>query len=107
MNKSGSKKENQLTGSVGGARDFVTKALKNCDLTQTNLQSVAAEYGTSPRSLRRWLMNEGTSFRELVNEEKRLRLGDVGGRPIDNHAYFGYSSAASFRRRYKDWAPCN
>lgn len=69
--------------------------------------TVAAELNLSPRSLRRHLREEGTSFRTLADEVRRalaeellakanLKLAEVASR-------LGYADAASFVHAFKRW----
>ncbi|PVX30847.1 AraC family transcriptional regulator [Sphingomonas pokkalii] len=69
--------------------------------------SLAAEFGLSERSFRRRLMEEGTSFRALLQAARQaracamLRASDM---PIAEAAQqLGYSDTATFSRAFKDW----
>ena len=71
-----------------------------------DMETVAAELGMTSRSLRRHLENEGTSYRQLIDEireilaEQAIREGmaveDIAGR-------LGYSEASSFIQAFKRW----
>jgi len=72
------------------------------DLTET-----ANGLGVSPRSLRRRLADEGTSYRSVLEEtrrklceqyllEQRISLGDIAER-------LGYSEQSAFNRAFKKW----
>ena len=71
------------------------------------LDEVAAELGTSPRTLKRKLAQEGHAFSSLLDEERRerallllrapeLSLEDVADR-------LGYSDLANFSRAFRRW----
>lgn len=71
------------------------------------MDSIAAQLHVDPRTLRRQLEAEGTSFRELIDEVRAtiadellavdgLTLADVAGR-------LGYHDAAGFSRAYRRW----
>lgn len=69
--------------------------------------SLAAEFNLSERSFRRRLMEEGTSFRALLQMARQaractmLRASDL---PIAEAAQqLGYSDTATFSRAFKDW----
>jgi AraC-like DNA-binding protein len=69
--------------------------------------SVAAELKLSERSLRRRLMDEGTSFRLLLQEARQERARLIlatADLPLSVAAeQLGYSDAATFSRAFKDW----
>ncbi|MFW6067217.1 MAG: AraC family transcriptional regulator ligand-binding domain-containing protein [Myxococcota bacterium] len=71
------------------------------------LQECAAALRTTPRSLQRWLDEEGTSYRALVdelraNEGRRMVAGtDL---PIDEITFLlGYSNRRAFVRAFRRW----
>lgn len=72
------------------------------------LDAVASRVGLSPRTLRRKLHGEGTSFRELVDEvrfELARRYLDTGQIPVGEvAALLGYEDPANFRRAFRRWS---
>jgi AraC-like DNA-binding protein len=71
-----------------------------------NIEGVARALGTSPRTLQRRLLEEGTSFRDVVEEVRaelarrylgeRVALHDVAFR-------LGYAEVSAFLRAFKRW----
>jgi AraC-like DNA-binding protein len=71
------------------------------------MQTVAQELHVDPRTLRRHLETEGTSFRGLVTEVRvtlALELLSNTGLTVDEVATrLGYSETASFSHAFKRW----
>ena len=71
-----------------------------------SLQVAARTLHTTPRTLHRRLIDEGTSYRALVDEIRHglaLEHLKAGGR-LEELAYrLGYSDLANFRRAFKRW----
>lgn len=71
------------------------------------LNDMARELALSPRSLRRKLDSEGTSYRELVDEERKqlsLQLLDNTRMKVEEvAAHLGYTDSGSFVRAFKRW----
>jgi AraC-like DNA-binding protein len=70
------------------------------------LEEIARELNVSPRTLRRKLSESNTSFRELVDDVRRLIAEDLleRGNTITEVAYrMGYADAPSFTRAFKRW----
>lgn len=69
--------------------------------------SIAVELNFSPRSFRRRLMEEGTSFRHLLQEARQARaknLLQAADLPLSTIAErLGYSDTAAFSRAFKEW----
>jgi AraC-like DNA-binding protein len=91
------------TGVAGKVREIVLSRLGQ----PTSFELVAERLRMSPRTLRRKLDQEGTSFRELIDEllahaaikyvrDTVLRIEDIA------HA-LGFSDAAAFRRAFRRW----
>ncbi len=76
-----------------------------------SLDEVARAVSMSPRSLRRRLDQEGTSFRALVEEERRqlaLQMLDGSQMKLDELAiHLGYNDTASFTRAFRRWMGCS
>lgn len=71
-----------------------------------SLADVAAERHVEPRTLRRQLAAEGTSFRELADEVREARAVELlrAGVPVAQVAYrLGYADAGSFSRAFRRW----
>src|SRR5439155_21400483 len=67
---------------------------------------IAADLHMAPRTLRRALRNEGTSFRELDEAARRHRAADLlaTGMPVEQIATrIGYSSSSAFVHAFKRW----
>lgn len=75
-----------------------------------SIEDVAQRLAMSPRSLRRRLEEEGSSFRELVENERRLlavRLLEGTAMKLDELALqLGYGDTASFTRAFRRWFDC-
>lgn len=90
-------------GVAGHVRSLVLAGLDGSPA----MDSIAAQLHVDPRTLRRQLAAEGTSFRELIDEVRAtiadelltvdgLTLADVASR-------LGYHDAAGFTRAYRRW----
>ena len=75
------------------------------------LTDMASELALSTRSLRRKLEQEGTSYRDLVEEERRqlaLQLLDSTTMKIEElAAHLGYTDAGGFVRAFRRWEGCS
>ena len=76
-----------------------------------SLVTIAEQIGTSPRTLRRRLGDEGASFQALL-DELRMSLSDryLGEEKLTATAVamlLGFSSASSFHRAFKRWYGTN
>lgn len=71
------------------------------------LEEVAGALAMSSRSLRRKLEQEGTSFRSLVDEERRQTATQIlsgSDMKLDELAiHLGYTDTASFNRAFRRW----
>ncbi|MEQ3724589.1 AraC family transcriptional regulator [Alcanivorax sp.] len=76
-----------------------------------SLNDMASELALSTRSLRRKLEQEGTSYRDLVEEERRqlaLQLLDSTTMKIEElAAHLGYTDAGGFVRAFRRWEGCS
>ena len=75
-----------------------------------SLEEAAGYLGMSPRSLRRYLLEEGVSYQKLVDEfrfdlaREYLTAEHLTQKEV---AYFlGFSNASAFRRAFKLWSGC-
>ena len=75
--------------------------------THVDCATVAAELKLSERSLRRRLTEEGTSFRELLQDARQDRAQTILSKPGISLAVaaeqLGYSDTAAFSRAFKEW----
>jgi len=75
------------------------------------LNDMACELALSTRSLRRKLEQEGASYRDLVEEERRqlaLQLLNTTTMKIEElAAHLGYTDAGSFVRAFRRWQGCS
>jgi AraC-like DNA-binding protein len=97
---------NELQLSAGMAGRVRSMILTNL-VRHANLDSITAQLKMSPRSLRRRLQEEGTSFRELV-EEVRAQLAIKYVRDtslsIEDVTYaLGFNDASAFRHAFRRW----
>lgn len=96
----------QISGLAGQVRHLVLGSL---GLVAT-LEDVAQRLAMSPRSLRRRLDEEHTSFREIVETERRqlaARLLEGSDMKLDELAMqLGYGDTASFTRAFRRWHGC-
>jgi AraC-like DNA-binding protein len=90
-------------GVAGKVRDFMLATLGR----HTTLEDVAAHFDTPVRTLRRKLREQGTSFRELLDQlraevaTKYLRDTEMS---IDDIAQaLGFSETANFRHAFRRW----
>ena len=95
------------SGTAGKVRQ---KLLGELGLGAT-LTDMASELALSTRSLRRKLEQEGTSYRDLVEEERRqlaLQLLDSTTMKIEElAAHLGYTDAGGFVRAFRRWEGCS
>lgn len=95
--------QRQLGGLAGRVRQEI---LGELGLVAT-LEEVARALALSPRSLRRKLDQEGTSFRQLVEEERRQTAEQMlssTDMTLDELAFhLGYTDTASFTRAFRRW----
>ncbi|MCX7069808.1 MAG: AraC family transcriptional regulator [Gammaproteobacteria bacterium] len=93
----------QVLGLSGQVRQLL---LGPAGLT-ASIEDIAPQLAMAPRSLRRRLEEEGTSFRQLVDAERRqlaTRLLDGTEMKIDELALqLGYGDTASFNRAFRRW----
>jgi AraC-like DNA-binding protein len=91
----------------GGVRGQVTDVLRRASKWRLAEEEVARSLAMSPRSLRRHLRDEGTSFRRLAHEwaMERAREMLAGGLTVEETARrLGYSEASAFSRAFKQSA---
>ncbi|PYB71847.1 AraC family transcriptional regulator [Rhizobium wuzhouense] len=73
-----------------------------------DLESLAEKLGLAPRTLRRQLSTFGTSFSEVLNQERRkkgemlLSTGTIKLSQLATH--LGYANQSAFSRAFRDWA---
>ena len=71
------------------------------------IESTASQLGMSPRTVRRRLAQAGTSFRHLLEQQRRLKIESVlkhGPVPLSTLAgWLSYSDAAVLSRAFKTW----
>lgn len=71
------------------------------------LAEVSALLCTSERSLKRWFRDEGTSFRELLEDSRRAKADRLLRNPRSSltevAARLGFSDLSSFSQAYKRW----
>ncbi len=71
------------------------------------LDQVAHEFSIDARTLRRWLVEEATSYRELADEvcaRRAIELMEAPGGTVRQAAHhLGYASVASFTRAFRRW----
>lgn len=96
----------QVAGMAGQVRQLLLGPL---GLVAT-LEDVARQLAMSPRSLRRRLEEEGSSFRTVVENERRqlaARLLEGTEMKLDEMAvHLGYGDTPSFTRAFRRWFEC-
>lgn len=71
-----------------------------------SLESVAKRLGTSARTLRRHLAEEGTTLRAILDDVRRTRADELLAQGLAVKAVaseLGFSEASAFSRAYKRW----
>ena len=93
----------QVTGTIGQTRQLILGPLG----LVASLEDVAQQLNVSPRSLRRRLAEEGSSFRDIVDAERKqlaIQLLQGTDMKIDELALqVGYADTASFTRAFRRW----
>lgn len=93
----------QLSGVAGQVRQLILGPLG----LVASLEEVAQKLAMAPRSLRRRLDAEQTSFRDIVDAERKqlaIRLLEGSDMKLDEMALqLGYSDTASFTRAFRRW----
>ncbi len=85
----------------------VRKVIASRARTEIGIAEVAAELGSSERSLRRRLAEEGTSFRRLVGLERFQQASELfaTGHTVEQTAVrLGYSEPSAFSNAFKRWS---
>jgi AraC-like DNA-binding protein len=76
-----------------------------------SLEDVSSALAMSPRSLRRKLESEGTSFKQLLDNERQasaLQLLKNSDMKLEELAFhLGYTDTASFARAFRRWQACS
>lgn len=73
-------------------------------------EEAARRLGVSPRSLRRSLLDEGTSYRDLVDDARRIRAEaalESGLDLAETARALGYSDVRALRRALRRWDPAD
>ncbi len=93
----------QVTGVTGQIRQFILGQLG----LVASMEDVAQQLEMAPRSLRRRLTEEGTTFRNIVDTERKqlaVQLLQETDMKIDELALqLGYADTASFTRAFRRW----
>lgn len=93
-------------GLAARVRGQVARALA-ADWRVPAIEGVARDLGCHPRTLRRWLTAEGTSYRALVDgillARARRLLADPALRLADVAARLGFAEPASFIHAHRRW----
>lgn len=96
-------KRRQVSGVTGQVRQLILGPLG----LVASIENVAQHIAMAPRSLRRKLEEEGTSFRDIVEEERRqlaMQLLQGTQLKLDEIAMqLGYGDTASFTRAFRRW----
>jgi AraC-like DNA-binding protein len=94
-------------GSTGTITDQVRRIIYQSPCDRRDVETVASELCMSPRTLRRHLTKENTSFRLVLNEVRQALAIDYLCRTdlsIDEIAFLlGYSETSNFRHAFKQW----
>ena len=96
---------------TGGIRDSVRNQILGDLGLMASLDDVASAINLSSRTLRRKLDNESTSFRALVEEERKQMASQLlisSDMKIDElAAHLGYTDTSSFTRAFRRWSDCS
>ena len=80
---------------------------KRLGRTSVTFDTLAADMNMSIRSLRRHLTDEGTSFRQLLQQHRRSMIESIlrseGARLSDLAGRLNYSDSAVLSRAFKTW----
>jgi AraC-like DNA-binding protein len=90
------------TGTAGAVRDLLLAT----PATMPDIAAAAAALALSERTLRRRLLEEGTSFRALVEEVREALAEELlaTGLPVEQVARrLGYAETASFTHAFTRW----
>lgn len=100
----------RVLNKISNTSPFATRIrdslLRSPDIIPT-LEDVADEYGVTPRTLRRYLHNEGFNYQTLVKgfradlAREYLMAGDLPVKRIADQ--LGFEDVSSFRRAFKAW----
>ena len=96
----------QMNKSTGIARDVYTIITKDL-CSYNNIETVAGMLNVSPRTLRRKLADQGTTFRQLHNDVRMqlaiefLKNSNMSTDEVADR--LGFSDAANFRHAFKRW----
>lgn len=97
----------RMVDDAGYARRVRQHVLDGAGSGRHDMPTVARALGVSARSLRRRLAEEGTSFRDVVDEALGAlakRLVSDEERPIEAAAYaMGFAHPSAFHRAFKRW----
>jgi AraC-like DNA-binding protein len=91
------------SGAVGKVRTYLLQDIAN----RPTLALIAERLGSTARTVRRQLNNQGTSFRELLDELRTQvavkYLRDTVMTSEDIAVSLGFSDAANFRHAFRRW----
>ncbi len=98
----------QLTQHASGRSVFLDRVRRAAaaHLDAPSPVAIARELGSSERTLRRRLAEEGSTLRTLVDDVRRARADELlsAGTPIKEIAFaLGFSEPSAFSRAYKRW----
>jgi AraC-like DNA-binding protein len=90
---------------AGRVRELLARRLGRATV---HINDIAAEMNTSVRTLRRHLMAEGTSFRDLLQERRQATIEAIlrspeGARLSALASRLSYSDSAVLSRAFKGW----
>lgn len=92
---------------VGPLLSRIRSRIARVDVELPSLEELAREMHLSPRTLKRRLSADGSSYRMLLDESRRARaetmLRQEGPSIEEVAALLGYSDAANFTRAFRRW----
>ena len=90
-----------------GPRTFagaVADAIERHDPADAGLDAVARRIGATPRTVQRRLREDGTSFREVLDQVRRRKAQGMAGAPAERVAEaLGFADVRSYRRAEARW----
>lgn len=93
---------------TGELADEIKRVIVNSPSTPVSLVEMAKQFNMTPRSLRRHLQSENTSYQAILFEVRMSLAADyltqTAASPREISSWIGYQEVASFYRNFKRWS---
>ena len=93
---------------TGALTDEIKRILINMPATPPKLDAVAKQLNMTPRTLRRNLRAEKTTYQEILHDVRMTLAADylrqTAASPREISFWIGYQEVASFYRNFKRWS---